>query len=87
MPELPLQTVSNSTAQNIVRAMLGASSKQHVHHLLCRSHISPSDEGDLGASVTVDTNFTSGNDVSSNCCSSCSDCDRRTVISIRMWMN
>ena len=27
------------------------------------THLSPSDEGDLGASVTVDTNFTSGNDV------------------------
>ena len=61
---------------DIVRATLGATSKT-THHLLCRSHLTASDAGDLGASVTVDTNFTSGNDESGNCCRSCSNCDRR----------
>ena len=49
---------------DIVRATLGASSKTTRTSLAVSfTHLSPSDAGDLGASVTVDTNFTSGSDV------------------------
>ena len=49
---------------DIVRATLGSTSKTTRTSLVVSfTHLSPSDAGDLGASVTVDTNFASGSDV------------------------
>ena len=49
---------------DIVRATIGFEFNNNTYITCCVvHHLSPSDEGDLGASVTVDTNFTSGNDV------------------------